>query len=74
MRAFNPQLRLLRKLVNQFKIPVNLLFGEYDKIITTSQGLAFKKQEPLISIRVLKCGHQILKEKYVEDVAALLGK
>ena len=74
MRAFKPRLSLLRQCIEQYKIPVNLLFGEYDKIITTSQGLAFKKQEPLISIRVLKCGHQILKEKYVEDVAALLGK
>ena len=74
MRAFKPQLSTIRKLINQHKIPVNLLFGEYDQVITTSQGLAFKKEEPLITVKELKCGHQILKEKYATDVADLLIK
>jgi pimeloyl-ACP methyl ester carboxylesterase len=74
MRAFKPKLALLRKLINQYKIPVNLLFGEYDKIITTSQGLAFKKDEPLISVKEIRCGHQVLKDKYAGDVAGLIGK
>ena len=74
MRDFKPRLGLLRKLINQYKIPVNLLFGKYDKIITTNQGLAFKKNEPLISVKEIRCGHQVLKDKYAEDVASLLEK
>ncbi len=74
MRAFKPRLGLLRTLINQYKIPVNLLFGEFDKIITTSQGLAFKKNEPLISVKEIRCGHQVLKAKYAVEVAGLLGK
>lgn len=72
MRAFKPRLSLLRQCIEQYKIPVNLLFGEYDKIITTSQGLSFKKNEPLITVKEIKCGHQILKDKYAVEVAVLL--
>ena len=74
MRAYKPRLGLLRTLINQYKIPVNLLFGEFDKIITTSQGLAFKKNEPLITVKEIRCGHQLLKDKYASDVAGLLVK
>ena len=74
MSAYKPQLNTLRKLINQYKIPVNLLFGAYDKVITTNQGLAFKKEETLITVKELKCGHQILKEKYAAEVASLLIK
>ena len=74
MKDFKPRLNKLRKLINRYKIPVNLLFGAYDKVITTSQGLAFKKNESLITVKELKCGHQIIKEKYAEEVALLLWK
>ena len=74
MRDYAPRLSELRKLINQYKIPVNLLFGAYDKVITTNQGYAFKKNEPLITIRELKCGHQLIKEKYAAEVGQLLGK
>ena len=72
MRDYTPRLSELRRLIEQYKIPVNLLFGAYDKVITTSQGYAFKKKEPLITIRELKCGHQIMKEKYAAEVGQLL--
>ena len=74
MKNFKPRLNEIRKLINQYKIPINLLFGAYDKVITTSQGVAFKKKEPLISVKELKCGHQLIKEKYAAEVAMLLWK
>ena len=74
MKDYTPSLKVLRKLINLYKIPVNLLFGAYDKVITTKQGDAFKKKEPLITVTELKCGHQIIKEKYAMEVAMLLRK
>ena len=74
LKSFKPNMRVVRKLISQHRIPINLLFGEYDKIITTNQGVSFKKDEPLISVKEIKCGHQLIKEKYALEVAKLIVK
>ncbi len=74
MRAYKPSLDLLRSIIRQYKIPVKLLFGQHDRIITIRQGLAFKKNEPLISVKEINCGHNLLKEQYAKVVRKLLDK
>ena len=72
LRAFKPDILEIKRVIREFKIPVNLLFGEYDRIIQLKQGLKFAKNEPLITISEAKTGHKIIKEQFAEEIGKLL--
>lgn len=72
MRKFNPRLKLLKKIIHQKEMKVNILFGKYDRIIITRRGIDFQKGlEDYINITELEAGHQLLKEKYAHSIAAM---
>jgi pimeloyl-ACP methyl ester carboxylesterase len=72
MRKFNTDLPLLKKTIRRKKIPVTLLFGKFDRIIFTSQGISFQKElKDLVKITELEVGHQLLREKYAGYITAL---
>ncbi len=73
MRQFTTDLPLLRKIIRHEKIPVGMLFGRYDRIIVSYRGKQFQKGlEGLVKMKELDAGHQLLKDKYVAEIAALL--
>ena len=72
LHDFSPDIAKIKQIIREYNIPVNLLFGEYDRVIKVSQGLSFGKDEPLITVMEVKSGHQLLKEHLAEDVANLL--
>ena len=72
LHDFSPDISKIKQIIREYNIPVNLLFGEYDRVIKVSQGLSFGKDEPLITVMEVKSGHQLLKEHLAEDVANLL--
>ena len=74
LQAFKPNLKDIKHVIHENKIPVNLLFGEYDRVIKTKQGIIFSADEPLITVSQTKSGHKILKEQFAEDVGGLLDK
>jgi len=72
LRTFKPDLIEIKRVIRQFKIPVNLLFGEYDQVIKVKQGIKFSKDEPLIKVSETKSGHKILKGQFAEEIGKLL--
>lgn len=73
LRRIKPRLQYIRKKIAENKIPVALVYGEYDRIIRHERGEKFRKGiEPYCHIQVLKAGHQLLQEKNAALIAGLL--
>lgn len=70
MRRISPDLRHIKQNVQQFQIPVRLLYGQYDRIILPQPGERFRKGiEQWCTITMLPAGHQVLQEKYMPDIS-----
>lgn len=67
MRAFYPNRKALALLLQQYAIPVQMVFGKYDKIIKYKRGEAFKRlMGNNATVTVLPGGHQLLQAKWME--------
>jgi len=73
MRKFKPALQTVRSNIALYKTPVRFVFGNYDRIILAKRSSQFENI-PSVNIIVLQAGHQLLKEKYAEDIAALFSQ
>ncbi len=72
MRKFSPTKSLLKECILAYKIPTNLVFGKYDRIIVSKHGWAFRQHaKSLITVTELEAGHILLREKYAPLIAAL---
>jgi pimeloyl-ACP methyl ester carboxylesterase len=71
MRKLKPDLQLIKKICAEKNIPLNFLFGRYDRIILSKRADTFNNTKT-ITIKVIDAGHQLLKEKYANEIAALL--
>jgi pimeloyl-ACP methyl ester carboxylesterase len=72
MRQFNPHIQLLKKIILQKKVKVNILFGKYDRVIMIKRGVSFRKGiEKYVLITELEAGHQLLKEKYADNITSM---
>ena len=70
MRRFRPRLPRVKQLVREYRVPVYLLFGRYDRIIQPAVGTTFVYGlEGLATMQVLDVGHQLLHPRNVEDIA-----
>lgn len=73
LRKFYPSLTAIQKSIVKYKTNMYLLFGKYDKIIVTKRGLQFQGNvKDFVSIIEIEAGHQLLKEKYAEQIASFL--
>jgi pimeloyl-ACP methyl ester carboxylesterase len=70
MRKLKPSASKLASALQKFQTPVRMLFGSYDRIITPGKAKKFT-QYPSLTIKTIKAGHQLLKEKHAKDIAAL---
>ena len=53
-----------RKLIQKYQIPVDMFFGQHDKIIPPSIGWYFRKGiEKIVSVTVLDGGHRLLTQE-----------
>lgn len=71
MRKFKPKESRITLALKQYKIPLRMLFGSYDRIILSERSTTLDKKNDTITVRTIKAGHQLLKEKYAKDIAAL---
>jgi pimeloyl-ACP methyl ester carboxylesterase len=71
MRRFNPKESYITSALKQYGIPVRMLFGSYDRIILSERSMSLNKKNNTITIKNIRAGHQLLKEKYAKDIAAL---
>jgi pimeloyl-ACP methyl ester carboxylesterase len=73
LRKLRPDLKKIRSLIREHQIPVNLIYGKYDRIILPVRGEKFRKGiEEYCSIKVLNGGHQILQKKYIAAIIEAL--
>lgn len=73
MRKFRPQLQQVKQNIIQHQIPVHLIFGEFDRVILPVNGYKFQRgTEKLVSVDVLKSGHQLLREKHTDVIVQAL--
>jgi pimeloyl-ACP methyl ester carboxylesterase len=72
LRKLKPRLSAIKKKLTQHKIPVRLLYGKYDRIILPVVGERFKKGLDDCTLTILDCGHQIIREKNLDDIRASL--
>lgn len=72
MRKFSPGKASLRSTINQYKIPVQLLFGKYDVVIVAKFGKQFAEGNEFISVKIIEAGHQLLKPKYLQVIVDLI--
>jgi pimeloyl-ACP methyl ester carboxylesterase len=73
MRKFRPDKTLLKKIIAKHKIPVNILFGKYDRVILTKHGRHFSENaDSYIKVIEIEAGHQLLKERHIPLITTLL--
>ncbi len=72
MRRLKPNLPAIKKICSEKNIKMKFLFGKYDRIILSKRAAIFSDAKN-IDIKVINAGHQLLKEKYTNDIIALLN-
>lgn len=73
MRKMKPDMDAVRELIVTYKTPVKLIYGRYDKVIRFTTGEKFiNGMEPFCTLKILDCGHRLLHEKNVAEIAAEL--
>ncbi|MBS1566885.1 MAG: alpha/beta hydrolase [Bacteroidetes bacterium] len=73
MRRFTPHHRRLQQHIAQYRIPVRLLYGQYDRIISAARAAPFVRAAgAYCRIDILPAGHQLLQEKYIAELVRML--
>jgi len=72
LRFFKPDQQCISRALRQHAIPVHMLFGQFDRIILAMRAGKLHRNNSNIHVKVMKAGHQLLKEKYAREIAALL--
>lgn len=69
MRFFRPSLPNLKKIIAKHKIPLQLIFGKYDRVIVSSHGYRFQQEiDTWVTVTELSAGHHLLQEKHKKDL------
>lgn len=69
LRRLKPDLPLIRAYIMQYKTPVRILYGKYDRIILPGPGKRFQKGiSTYCNITDINCGHQVLHPKHTDEI------
>lgn len=70
-RLFQPNLSLIRSLIEKNSIPVVLVFGKNDNVIVADKGILFAKGlEKYATVKLLNTGHYFLRQNYASMIAS----
>ena len=73
MRGFRPHPGRVGAFIRRHRIPVELLYGSYDRIIRWERGERFRKRNtPFCQLMLLPAGHQLLQAKFLEVIVKAL--
>ena len=73
MRRFRPHLPAVGAHIRDRRIPVHLLYGNYDRIIRWERGERFRRHNaPFCQLTLLTAGHQLLQPKFLEVIVKAL--
>lgn len=69
MRHITPDLQKCKDNIHQYKIPVKIMYGRFDRIILPQPGERFRKGiEKWCTIVMMHAGHQVLQEKHIDEI------
>jgi pimeloyl-ACP methyl ester carboxylesterase len=71
MRRFKPDFSAITAALRKYRLPLRMLFGSYDRIILSKRSNDLNKQNDTVKVKTIKAGHQLMKQKYIKDIAAL---
>lgn len=64
----------IKTIIRKHRIPFDLFFGKYDKIIPPSIGRSLQKGvSEFVILNVLEAGHKLLKEKVLKDISRMIS-
>jgi pimeloyl-ACP methyl ester carboxylesterase len=69
MSALMPNYTKLRAAIRQYRIPVAIFMGAYDKIIPVSLAHRFKSGLDSVTVHVLQKGHRVFDNENTGDIA-----
>jgi pimeloyl-ACP methyl ester carboxylesterase len=73
MRKFKPEKKAIASAIGTRQIPVRFLFGSYDRIILSRRSKFFEGNQH-VKVKIIDSGHQLLKEKFADDIASLFSQ
>jgi pimeloyl-ACP methyl ester carboxylesterase len=75
MRWMRPDLKTIKKQIQNRDIPVLLIYGAYDRIMPAEAGLAFcRDTHDLCKVELLPCGHQIMQLKNKKNLSKIFRR
>jgi pimeloyl-ACP methyl ester carboxylesterase len=75
MRRFRPDLSVVRANIQTNRIPVRLLYGKHDRIITPGKGRKFcKGLGDLCQLQIVDTGHQVVHSKNAGIICTMLER
>lgn len=73
MRKIKPDLKKIRSIIEERKLPVRMLYGKHDRIIRPKRSWRLRKGvEAYCHVHVIETGHRILLEKHAVTITKLL--
>ena len=73
MRKFKPDLRKIRRIIKEKKLPVRLLYGKYDRIILSKRARhLLDGLEEYCQLIIIEDGHQVLQQRHAALITSLL--
>lgn len=73
LSKFRPKLNIIQKLLSKYKVPVQMLLGKTDPVVSWKEGLRFQKGCPQwIHATIIQAGHFLMNERYADDIVKLL--
>ncbi len=72
MSRLIPNINLVKWNINKYKVTTIVVMGRHDRIFPPDQGERFIKNLKHAQLRVLDTGHNLMKEEWQEQIAALL--
>jgi len=74
LRKIKPQLDTIQKNIIQYKISTRFLYGKYDRMILSHRAEKFcAPMKELAVIKTIAAGHQLLQEKYKDEIIQLIN-
>ncbi len=70
-RKFVPEIATIKKCILHYRVPMLLVFGAYDRIILSKRSHFIQAKNPYSKIYILHAGHQLMREKYGEELARI---
>jgi pimeloyl-ACP methyl ester carboxylesterase len=73
MSRFRPHIKKIKSIIKEYKVPVNLLYGEHDRIIRFERAEKFREGiEPYCKLQIIPGGHQLLIQQNAEVIMEML--